>query len=112
PEAGKPVADPARPHVGRSEVTHPASRISHRGFLLVLTLAGCKGSGDGVIALEGATLIDGSGRAPVTDAVILVKDGHIQAVARVNEIPVPRGALRMSLIGKADRKSTRLNSSH
>jgi len=82
-------------------VTHPASRIPHRGFLLVLALAGCKGSGDGVIALEGATLIDGSGRAPVTDAVILVKDGHIQAVARVNEIPVPRGALRMSLIGKA-----------
>src|SRR5438132_3797919 len=59
-----------------------------------LALAGCKGSGDGVIALEGATLIDGSGRAPVTDAVILVKDGHIQAVAQVNEIPVPRGALR------------------
>jgi len=67
----------------------------------MLALAGCKGSGDGVIALEGATLIDGSGRAPVTDAVILVKDGHIQAVARVNEIPVPRGALRMNLIGKA-----------
>ena len=67
----------------------------------MLALAGCKGSGDGVIALEGATLIDGSGRAPVTDALILVKDGHIQAVARVNEVPVPRGALRMSLIGKA-----------
>jgi imidazolonepropionase-like amidohydrolase len=60
----------------------------------------CKPPGDGVIALEGATLIDGSGRAPVQDAVILVKDGHIQAVARVNEVPVPRGALRMTLIGK------------
>src|SRR5205807_10335989 len=31
---------------------------------------------------------------------ILVKDGHIQAVARVNEIPVPRGARTVSLIGK------------
>jgi imidazolonepropionase-like amidohydrolase len=85
-------------------VTHPASRIPQRGFLLIVpivALAGCKPPGDGVIALEGATLIDGSGRAPVTDAVILVKDGHIQAVARVNEIPVPRGALVVSLIGKA-----------
>ncbi len=81
-------------------MTHPASRIPHRGFLLVLALASCKPSGTGVIALEGATLIDGSGRAPVTDAVILVKDGHIQAVARVNEVPVPRGALRLNLIGK------------
>ena len=66
----------------------------------MFALAGCKGSGEGVIALEGATLIDGSGRAPVTDAVILVKNGHIQAVARVNEVPVPRGALRLSVIGK------------
>src|SRR6266568_4333354 len=99
-EARRALADPARSHVGRSEVTHPASRIPHRGFLLVLALASCKPSGTGVIALEGATLIDGSGRAPVTDAVILVKDGHIQAVARVNEVPVPRGALRLSLIGK------------
>ena len=85
-------------------MTHPASRIPLRGFLLIVligALARCKPPGDGVIALEGATLIDGSGRAPVTDAVILVKDGHIQAVARVNEIPVPRGALVVSLIGKA-----------
>ena len=69
-------------------------------LLTVLALTSCKPPGDGVIALEGATLIDGSGRAPVQDAVILVKDGHIQAVARVNEVPVPRGALRMTLIGK------------
>src|SRR5256885_1760929 len=100
-EARSALADSARPHVFGSEVTRRASRIPHPGLLLMLALAGCKGSGDGMIALEGATLIDGSGRAPVTDGVILVKDGHIQAVARVNEIPVPRGALRMSLIGKA-----------
>src|SRR5207249_4491414 len=83
-------------YVSGSEVTHRASRIPHPGLLLMFALAGCKGSGEGVIALEGATLIDGSGRAPVTDAVILVKNGHIQAVARVNEVPVPRGALRLS----------------
>src|ERR1051325_9274838 len=98
-EARRALADPARSHVGRSEVTQAVRRL----FFLTAALASqsaCKPAGTGVIALEGATLIDGSGRAPVTDAVILVKDGHVQAVARVNEVPVPRGALRLSLIGK------------
>src|SRR5205823_11992965 len=99
-EARRSLADSARPHVFGSEVTRRASRIPHPGLLLMFALAGCNGSGEGVIALEGATLIDGSGRVPVTDAVILVKNGHIQAVARVNEVPVPSGALRLSVIGK------------
>jgi imidazolonepropionase-like amidohydrolase len=80
-------------------VTLSASRLP-LGLLLLLALAGCPAAGDGVIALEGATLIDGSGREPVRDALILVQHGHIQAVARVNEIPVPRGARVVSLIGK------------
>ncbi|OLD95590.1 MAG: hypothetical protein AUG79_05080 [Gemmatimonadetes bacterium 13_1_20CM_4_69_16] len=67
---------------------------------VVLLSVACKPSGDGVIALEGATLIDGSGGDPVKDAVILVKNGRIEAVARVNEIAVPRGAQTISLIGK------------
>ena len=67
---------------------------------VVLLSVACKSSGDGVVALEGATLIDGTGRAPVADAIILVRDGHIQAVARVNEIPVPSGAQVVNLIGK------------
>ncbi|HLB82542.1 MAG TPA: amidohydrolase family protein [Gemmatimonadales bacterium] len=80
-------------------MTVPTSRVS-LGLLALITLASCNPSGDGVIALEGATLIDGSGRAPVKDAVILVKNGHIQAVARVNEVSVPRGARTVNLIGK------------
>jgi len=66
----------------------------------VFLVAACRPAGDGVIALAGATLIDGSGREPVKDALILVKGGHIEAVARVNEINVPRGAREISLIGK------------
>jgi imidazolonepropionase-like amidohydrolase len=61
---------------------------------------GCGKSGGAVIALEGATLIDGAGGAPKEDAVILIRNGHIEAVARVNEIRVPRGAQRISLVGK------------
>jgi imidazolonepropionase-like amidohydrolase len=69
-------------------------------LLASLLLASCQPAGDGVIALEGATLIDGSGRAPVKDAVVLIRNGHIEAVARVNEIPLPRGAQVVSLIGR------------
>jgi imidazolonepropionase-like amidohydrolase len=61
---------------------------------------GCTSPGKGMIALEGATLIDGSGGPPQSDALILVKDGLIKAIARVNEIKVPRGAEEISLTGK------------
>ncbi|HET9707261.1 MAG TPA: hypothetical protein VFP39_03055, partial [Gemmatimonadales bacterium] len=66
----------------------------------VALAAACTSPGKGMIALEGATLIDGSGGAPKTDALILIKDGAIKAVARVNEIKVPRGAERINLLGK------------
>lgn len=68
----------------------------------VVALWGACRSGpkDVVIALEGATLIDGAGGRPVQDALILIRNGRIEAVARVNEIPVPRGAQRLSLVGK------------
>ena len=49
---------------------------------------------DRVIALEGATLIDGAGGAPKRDALIIIRNGHIETIARVNEIPVPTNAER------------------
>lgn len=78
-------------------------RVRHRSplaALFLLLVIACKPAGEGIIALEGATLIDGSGGEPVKDAIVLVRNGHIQAVARVNEIPVPSGAQVVSLIGK------------
>jgi imidazolonepropionase-like amidohydrolase len=66
----------------------------------VLLVGACTPSGEGVIALEGATLIDGAGGAPKEDAVILIRNGHVEAVARVNEIPIPKGARRLDVVGK------------
>ena len=66
----------------------------------LLLLAACTPSGEGVVALQGATLIDGSGGPPVTDALLLIKDGHVTAVARVNEVKVPSGAVVIDLVGK------------
>jgi imidazolonepropionase-like amidohydrolase len=68
--------------------------------VLLVALAGCGAPGQGVIALEGATLIDGAGGAPKEGVVILIRNGHIEAVAPVNEINIPRGAERISLVGK------------
>ena len=65
----------------------------------LLFVCACTPKGD-VIALEGATLIDGAGGAPRNDAVIIIRNGHIQAVARVNEIAIPRGARRIDVVGK------------
>ena len=66
--------------------------------VVVLCLAAaCTSAGEGVIALEGATLMDGAGGPPVRASTILIKDGHIQAVGRGDEIPVPRGAERVKV---------------
>src|ERR1700674_8930 len=70
------------------------------GAVVVLLLAACKPSGQGVIALEGGTLIDGAGGRPLQESLILIKDGHIQAAGPGNEISVPRGAVRMNVAGK------------
>src|SRR6185503_11019238 len=72
-------------------------------LVVLLALAGCGklgGSKDSVIALEGATLIDGAGGAPKTDAVIIIRNGRIEAVARVNEIQIPKNAERVNVVGK------------
>lgn len=67
---------------------------------VVLLAAACTAPGKGVIALEGATLIDGSGGPPVKDALVLIRGGHVEAVSQVNDIPVPRGAEVINLVGK------------
>jgi imidazolonepropionase-like amidohydrolase len=70
---------------------------------MLLAVSSCGKSGgtrDRVIALEGATLIDGSGGEPKPDAVIIIRNGHIEAIARVNQIAIPKNAERISLVGK------------
>jgi len=76
-------------------------------MLLLLVLAACSKvrdklgmAQDRVIALEGATLIDGAGGAPKPDALIIIRNGHIETIARVNEIPIPKSAERVNLAGK------------
>src|SRR6266508_3895465 len=81
----------------------------HVGTILVplMLLAACSKirdrlgvTSDRVIALQGATLIDGTGGAPKRDALIIIRNGHIESIARVNEIPIPKSAERINLAGK------------
>ena len=45
-----------------------------------------------LIAIVGATLIDGSGRGPVEDAVVLIKGDSIVAAGKRNQVQLPAGA--------------------
>jgi imidazolonepropionase-like amidohydrolase len=52
------------------------------------------------IAFTGATLIDGTGRAPVANAVILVNAGRVVAAGPAGQVTIPREAERIALNGK------------
>lgn len=54
---------------------------------------------DGTTAIVGATLIDGSGRAVVTDSVVLLKDDTIVAAGKRNQVPVPTRARLIDAAG-------------
>jgi len=67
-------------------------------LLLLATTAGAQTGS--VKAFTGATLIDGTDRAPVADATIVVRDGRIVAAGPANTVQVPAGAERIALDGK------------
>jgi imidazolonepropionase-like amidohydrolase len=54
----------------------------------------------GVKAFTGARVIDGTDRAPIDNATILVRDGRIVSVGPTASVTVPAGAERVSLAGK------------
>ncbi|MBC7894105.1 MAG: amidohydrolase family protein [Cytophagaceae bacterium] len=51
-------------------------------------------------AFTGATLIDGTDRAPVANATILVRDGRVVSAGPASQVTIPAGAERVSLAGK------------
>jgi imidazolonepropionase-like amidohydrolase len=48
--------------------------------------------GKGVVVLRGARLIDGTGKAPITSAVVIVTDERITAVGAASDVRIPAGA--------------------
>jgi imidazolonepropionase-like amidohydrolase len=54
----------------------------------------------GVKAFTGARVIDGTDRAPIDNATIVVRGGRVVAVGPSSSVNVPAGAERVSLTGK------------
>jgi len=54
----------------------------------------------GVKAFTGARVIDGTDRAPIDNATILVRDGRIVSVGPAARVTVPAGAERVALAGR------------
>lgn len=55
---------------------------------------------DGVVALVGGTLVDGTGAAPVSGAVVVVVDGRIACADRIAECVIPAEAEVVDARGK------------
>src|SRR4030095_6031152 len=53
------------------------------------------------LVIEGATLIDGTGRAAVADSVVVIQDGRFQAVGKRGEVNIPQGAEVIDAKGKS-----------
>ncbi|HMF95169.1 MAG TPA: amidohydrolase family protein [Vicinamibacterales bacterium] len=54
----------------------------------------------GTCAFVGATIVDGSGRAPITDGVVVVREGKIADVGARTDVKVPGDAAAVDVSGK------------
>ena len=92
------AAKPELSHVARWE-SHMKSRI---GLLILAVLVTRSGPAaqNRVLVLEGGTLIDGTGRRPVADAVIVTDGARIKAVGTRGKISYPAGATVLRLNGR------------
>lgn len=52
------------------------------------------------LALTGATLYDGTGRPPIPDATLIVRDGRVACAGSASACPVPAGAETVDLAGQ------------
>jgi imidazolonepropionase-like amidohydrolase len=72
-----------------------------RAHKIAILVAGCLGlaaADDTPKAFIGARIIDGSGKAPIEKATLLVRNGHIELVGP--SVPIPAGAQRIDVTGK------------
>ena len=56
---------------------------------------------DKVLVVQGGKLIDGTGRPPIENSVIVIRGGKFQALGRSGEVAIPPGAEVMDVRGKS-----------
>lgn len=64
--------------------------------LAALSIAAAPMAGAQTVAITGATVIDGTGRPPIPDAVVVMRDGRITALGAAREVTVPNDAAVIS----------------
>jgi imidazolonepropionase-like amidohydrolase len=52
------------------------------------------------LAIQGGKLIDGTGRAPIEDSVIVIQSGRFQSIGKRGEVAIPAGAEVVDVAGK------------
>ncbi len=71
--------------------------------IFVLSFMGCESAPvppvEGLKAFTGARLIDGTGAPPMDDAVLVVRDGRVEAVGPAAQVPIPEGAEQIDVTG-------------
>ena len=74
------------------------------GCLALCATLGCSPNTPQLIAgykaFAGATLIDGTGAEPIRDAVVVVRDGRIEAAGSASSVAIPVGAEMIDLTGR------------
>jgi imidazolonepropionase-like amidohydrolase len=68
--------------------------------LLFALAAGCTQTNSDTTAYVGATLIDGTGAGPISNAVLLVEAGRVTEVGPATDVQIPRGATEVDLSGR------------
>jgi imidazolonepropionase-like amidohydrolase len=78
-------------------------RIEAAAALLSLCVswpASARAADDRVVVLAGATVVDGNGGAPMSDAVVVLRGDRIEAVGPQPSVRVPKGARVIDVKGK------------
>ena len=70
------------------------------GFMALLLMSAPLWGQTRPIVIQGGTLIDGTGRAAVTDSVVVISDGRFQGIGKRGEVTIPQGAEVIDAKGK------------
>src|SRR6185503_1787143 len=76
-------------------------RMTCLSVLFVFSAPAVSWSQSRAIAVVGATLIDGTGRAAVIDSVVVIRDGRFQEVGERGKVSIPQGAEIVDAKGKS-----------
>lgn len=69
-------------------------------LLVLLAFASPASAPAQTLAIVGGTVIDGTGRAPIPNGVVLIRGERVAAVGPVAEVAIPAGATRIDARGK------------